>query len=248
MTENWRSFFCYVNDSLASIFVNLGLRNDAPILSKPWLLWIWVYFQSPRADGLPHTKEAPEIFKVEDDLTEQLSRNCGAIFAGRITTEGRREFYFYGESRIGFSETVATALADFGGYRFDTGEQEDSLWEQYLNVLYPSVEDLERIRNRDLLDVLEEKGDVLTAAREVEHWMYFPSDASRASFRKAAVTAGFRIASDSKVEGELPFGISIVRTQSVEQAIIDGIVIQLLRLTRKFRGEYDGWGTSLIRQ
>jgi len=248
MTENWRSYFCNVNDSLASIFVNLGLRNDVPILSKPWLLWVWLYFQSPRADGLSETKEAPEIFKIEDALTQQLSRSCGAILSGRITTEGRREFYFYGETRIGLSEAVATALADFPGYRFDIGEQEDSLWEQYLNVLYPSAEDLERIKNRDLLDVLEEKGDVLTAAREVEHWMYFPTEASRASFRKAAVEAGFRIASDSKVAGALSFGISIVRTQAVEQAIIDATVIELLNLTRQFRGEYDGWETPVITQ
>ena len=112
MTENWRSYFCNVNDSLASMFVNLGLRNDAPILSKPWLLWVWFYFQSPRADGLSDAKEAPEIFKIEEALTLQLSRNCGAILCGRITTEGRREFYFYGETRSGFSESVATALAD----------------------------------------------------------------------------------------------------------------------------------------
>jgi hypothetical protein len=127
MTEDWRSYFCNVNDSLASIFVNLGLRNVVPILSKPWLLWVWVYFRSPRPDGLSDTKEAPEIFKIEDALTLQRSRNCGAILSGRITTEGRRELYFYGETRSGFSEAVATALADFEGYRFDTGEQEDSL-------------------------------------------------------------------------------------------------------------------------
>jgi regulator of RNase E activity RraB len=110
------------------------------------------------------------------------------------------------------------------------------------------VEDLERIKNRDLLDVLEQKGDVLTAAREVEHWMYFPSEASRASFRKAAVEAGFRIASDSQVEGGLPFGISVVRTQAVEQALIDATVIELLHLTLQLQGEYDGWETPVITQ
>jgi hypothetical protein len=79
--------------------VNLGLRNDVPILSTPWLLWVWVYFRSPRPDGLSDSKEAPEKFKIEDALTQQLSQNCGAVLSGRITTEGRREFYFYGETR-----------------------------------------------------------------------------------------------------------------------------------------------------
>jgi len=248
MTDNWKSYFCNVNDSPASIFVNLGVRDDVPISSKPWLLWVWVYFQSPRADGLSDDKEGPTLFKIEDALSLQLSRNCRAILCGRITTEGRREFYFYGETPDHFSATVTTALADFEGYKFDIGEQEDSLWEQYLNVLYPSAEDLERIKNRDLLDVLEEKGDVLSAAREVQHWTYFRSEASRASFRNAAVEAGFSIVSESRAKGDLPFGISVVRTQPVEQALIDATVIELLRLTQRFQGEYDGWETPVITQ
>jgi len=51
MTENWKPYLCNVNGKIASIFVDLGLRESVPIGSKPWLLWTWVHFQSPRADG-----------------------------------------------------------------------------------------------------------------------------------------------------------------------------------------------------
>lgn len=248
MTENWRSYCCRVNDSLASIFVDLGLRDHVPISAKPWLLWVWIYFQSPRADGLSDAKESPVLFKIEDALSSELSRACRTTLAGRITTEGRREFYFYGETRNGFGEAVATALKHFEGYKSDFGEQEDSLWEQYLNVLYPGAEDIEKIKNRDLLDVLEGKGDVLSAAREVQHWMYFNSKAARASFEKAVVDAGFRVVSQSQVEGDRPFGISVIRKQSVEQDLIDATVLELLRLTQQFQGEYDGWETPVITQ
>jgi hypothetical protein len=40
-------------------------------------------------------------------------------------------------------------VTGFDGYKFDVGEQEDSQWEQYLNVLHPSTEDLQRIANMD---------------------------------------------------------------------------------------------------
>jgi hypothetical protein len=73
---------------------------------------------------------------------------------------------------------------------YDAGEQEDSSWGQYLNVLYPSSQDLERIANMDLLDELVKKGDVLTVPREVQHWMSFRWEQSRALFRKAAIGAG----------------------------------------------------------
>jgi uncharacterized protein (TIGR01619 family) len=245
MTDNWKPYICNVNEKLASILVNLGLRESVPISSKPWLLWVWVYFQSPRADGLSDSKEAPTLYKIEDALAPALSRECRAILSGRITTEGRREFYFYGETETGFRNAVKDAMNGFEGYRFDVGEQEDSSWNQYLNVLYPSLEDLERIANTDLLDALVKRGDVLTIPREVQHWASFRSEQSRALFREAARGAGYGIVGETESEGEFPFGISVTRTQSIEQKLIDETVIELLRLCRTFNGDYEGWETQV---
>jgi uncharacterized protein (TIGR01619 family) len=248
MTENWKPYLCNVNNKIASIFVNLGLRESVPIASKPWLLWTWVYFRSPRPDGLSDGKEAPTLYKIEDALDLCVCRACRAIPCGRITTEGRREFYFYGETKDGFRKAVREALTGFEGYEFDVGEQEDSLWEQYLNVLYPSPDDLQRIANMDLLDVLVKQGDVLSVAREVQHWLYFPSESSRAQFRNVAATVGYKIVSESSNQGKLPFGISVARTQSVDQNSIDSTVIELLNFSRRFDGEYDGWETPVVTQ
>jgi hypothetical protein len=78
MSDNWKPYLCNVNEKLASIFVNPGLRGEAPILSKPWLLRTWVYFQTPRADGLSDSKEAPTFYKIEDALDLCVSRACQA--------------------------------------------------------------------------------------------------------------------------------------------------------------------------
>jgi hypothetical protein len=99
MGDDGTSYFSNVNDQLASIFVNLGLLvGDAPIASKPWLLGVWVYLLSPRPDGLSASGEAPTLFMIEEALHALIGRNCHAIPCGRFTTEGRREFYFYGET------------------------------------------------------------------------------------------------------------------------------------------------------
>jgi uncharacterized protein (TIGR01619 family) len=250
MTDDWTSYFCNVNGKLASIFINLGLGSEAPIRSKSWLLWVWVYFQTPRPDGLSDGGEASTLFLIEDALNLQVGRNCRAIPCGGITTDGRREFYFYAETKDTLKAAVETALAGFSGYKFWWGEKEDSQWEQYFKVLYPSERDLQRIKNRDLLDVLVKQGDVLTAARKVQHWMYFPSKESRASFRAEAASAGFKIGSESEstVQGNCPFGLTVFRTQSIEQSQIDTTVIELLELADRFGGEYDGWETPVITQ
>ena len=248
MTENWKPYICNVNDKPASILVNLALRAAVPQVSKPWLLWTWVYFQSPRQDGLSDSKEAPTLYKIEDALSLRICGDCRAILSGRITTQGRREFYFYGETKKGFREAVEAALSRFPEYRFSAGDQLDSGWEQYLNVLYPTPEDLERIANMDLLDELVKKGDVLTVPREVQHWMSFRSEQSRALFREAAAGAGYGIVGETQSDGEFPFGISVARTQSVEQRLIDQTVIELLKLCCSFNGDYEGWETPVVTQ
>jgi hypothetical protein len=143
---------------------------------------------------------------------------------------------------------VKAALEGFEGYRFDVGTKQDSEWEQYLNVLYPSDEDLQRIANMDLIDVLEGQGDVHTVPREVQHWIYFASEQSRTLFQNAAITAGFKVLSESVSTRDFPFGIVLARTQSVEQNSIDATVIELVRLSRCFDGEYDGWETPVVMQ
>jgi uncharacterized protein (TIGR01619 family) len=248
MADNWKPYLCNVNGKIASIFVNLGLRESAPMASKPWLLWTWVYFLTPRPDGLSDSKEAPTLYQIEDAVNLSVSTACRAIPCGRITTEGRREFYFYGETKDGFRHAVQAALKGFDGYKCDLGDQEDPQWNQYFDVLYPSDEDLQRIANMDLLDVLEQKGDVLTVAREVQHWMYFHSESSRDLFRDAAVAVGYRIVSESITEGDSPLGIVVARTHSIEQASIDSTVIELLHLSKRFDGEYDGWETPVVTQ
>jgi len=90
------------------------------------------------------------------------------------------------------------------------------------------------------------KGDVLTVPREVQHWLYFRSEQSCALFRDAAIAAGFKVVSEPSSKGDLPFGIVLARTQSVEQESIDRTVIELLHLSRRFDGDYDGWETPVV--
>ena len=245
MAENWKSYFCNVNDKLASIALNLGL--EAPIPHKAHLLWVWVYMKSPRADDLADSGEFETLSAIEQELARHLGNKFGAVEAGRITTDGRREFYFYGEHAGEFKSAVHDVLSRFKDYKFDSGTQEDAEWEQYLNVLYPSDEDMERIKNRDVLDVLTKHGDTLTPIRDVHHWVYFCSARDREWFAAEAREIGYKVEDEPKLdEGERQFGLVITRDQSVTRDQIDEAVIELFRLAKEVDGDYDGWEAQLI--
>ncbi len=246
--KGWKPYLCNVNNKPASILVDLELRKMAPIEAKPWLLWVWVYFQSPRSDGLSSANEAPILYEIEDALYPQVSSTCNALLCGRITTEGRREFYFYGETDVDFRRAVEIALSGFKKYKFDLGQKRDPSWEQYINVLYPWPEDLQKIANMDTLDVFAKQGDVHSVLRAVQHWLYFPSNQARNLFRSAALAAGFKIDSETTSKSELPFAISVVCVQPIDQISIDTTVLELMNLCQNFGGDYDGWEAPVITQ
>jgi uncharacterized protein (TIGR01619 family) len=135
----------------------------------------------------------------------------------------------------------------FPSYQFDSGEKADPNWDQYHNVLFPPPEELQKIANRDVLDVLRGHGDVHSNLRKVEHWVYFASESARASFKNEVVSRlAYQVTSETTVEGERPFGISLTRVQAVEQDAIDQAVIELLHMAQRFGGEYDGWETEVM--
>jgi uncharacterized protein (TIGR01619 family) len=247
MSDEWNFYFCNVNDALASIAVDLGLHKLTPDQTRPILLWVWVYLNMRRSDGLSDSNEFNSLVAIEKSITQTLNQKFDAVLCGRITTNGRREFYYYAPHSESFEPTMSNVMAQFRGYEFAAGFQADPVWKQYLNVIYPSDENRQRIENRSVLESLERQGDSLKVPRDVIHWVYFPTEIDRDGFWVAIQPLEYRIQSHLVRAGEeLPFGLCVVRFQSVKQAEIDEAVIELFRHAKEFHGDYDGWETEVI--
>ena len=249
MPGDWNFYLCTVNDILASVFLDLELRKAVPDKTRPTLLWVWVKMKTPRGDGLSDSSEFESLKAIEEKLTEKMAEHLGAVFCGRITTAGRREFYYYAPRSEPLAQTVNLAASGFHGYKFAWGQQADAEWSQYLNVLYPNEEQLQCISNRNVLAALEKEGDPLKAPRDIWHWIYFQTAAEREKFLAAATKLNYRV--EPNPEGgpdDFPFGLEIVRFQSIDPFDVDEAVIELFRLAKAHRGDYDGWETQVISQ
>jgi regulator of RNase E activity RraB len=248
MPSDFNFYLCNVNEKLSSIFVDLSLRRDAPDPYRNLLLWIWVTMNFPRPDGLSDGSEMPKLSQIEDELSAALTP-LDAVFAGRITGDNRREFYFYLQSSSEPKSAVRSTMKAHPEYKFTSGSQEDSSWQQYLGLLCPSDEQMQAISNRNTLEAMREQGDTLTIPREVNHWIYFNNDAERESFSQAAVAAGYSIDSESSFETpkeQLSYGLRLHQTQPIDQGAIDVTTLELFRLSRQFNAEYDGWESEAI--
>lgn len=251
MSDEWDFYFARVNDAVASIFVDLGLKADAPNDKRPWLLWVWVEMQSPRPDGLSSGEEAPKLYEIEESLNSMIPPVCGAQLVGRITGSNRREYYFYGEEPGELDAAVERAMKTFESYGFQTGSAFQPDWEQYLGLLYPSATNLQRMMNRRVLDTLAEQGDVHEQPRKVDHWLEFPSAQARAAARSTLEAIEFAIEGEYEAEepeAALPHSLVVSRVDSVDTHTINGITLELARLAGEHGGNYDGWECPVTKE
>jgi hypothetical protein len=244
MSDDWDFYFAKVNDAVTSIFVDLGIRPDAPNEKRPWLLWVWVDMKSPKPDGLSSNSEAKTLHEIGEALDAMVSPVCGAQLVGRITGSGRREYYFYGEEPGELAAAAERAMKLFADYKYEAGSTFQPDWEQYLELLYPSDSNLQRMYNRRVLEALAKDGDVHEAPRKVDHWMDFASAETRAACRSTLEAIDFAIEDEyaSEEPGEpLPFSLVVSRVDSVDTHTINGITIELARLADENGGRYHGW-------
>lgn len=250
MSDNWEMYFTTVDEEPAAILVDLGIGDDSPDSERPMLLWAWIHMKSPTEDGFASEDEEPLLTQIEDTFIDAVELTTDAVLVGRITTCGRREFYFYAKSSDGFEDTIAEAMQPYADYEYETGEHADDEWAQYFDVLFPAPEDAQQIFNRRVIEQLSDSGDTLTTPRPVDHFACFPSADERMSFIAAAKEAGCEVAGeehDEDPDTQFPYSVSLKKVSPVDLETIDEITFELFELARENGGEYDGWGAEVVK-
>jgi hypothetical protein len=243
MSDEWDFYPLRVDDEPASIYLDLGLGRDAPIESQPHMAYIRVFMRQPRPDGLSSNEEFDDLVKVEDSLTERFSGGGGnATYAGRNTSSGNRDFYFYTADPVAFAESVEATMTDHPHYQFEIGSRPDPEWDVYFGFLYPSPDDLQRILNRRVTDNLAAHGDNLSEPRPIDHLAYMPTAASAADLRDFLRGQGFAI-DEPRIEGG---SVALAFKRSDRPDRIDEVVVPVARRVQELGGEYDGWGCEVV--
>jgi hypothetical protein len=249
LSDEWDFYFARIDDAVSSVFVDLGVKADAPLEKRPWLLWMWVVMRTPKDDGLASNEESPVLQALGEALDATVSATCGGQLVGRVTGNGRREFYFYAAEPGELASAVAGVMKNFPDYHHESGSTFQPGWEQYF-TLYPSESNLERMHNRHRLASLARDGDVHETPRKVEHWFSFVNPDMREPCRDTLIAIEFVLEEESESDDlgeELPYVLVVSRVDSVDLRTINGITIELARLAREHRGRYDGWECAVTR-
>lgn len=246
--EKWDFYFCKINDKKASIFIDFGLNDIAPIDNLALAYWITLPMNNPRQDGLSSNEESKKLFEIEDGLLEALKDKIDFKYVGRLTNVSKRYFFFYVQDTILIDKLVSDYMVKHHDYTFELDYKEDKDWEIYFNFLYPSPKEFKSLMNRHVIDNLVKNGDKLTKSREVDHWIYFKTDQDRKLFLDKIKSTGFTIVNKScdKNWGKYIYGLQIKKVSKVDCDSMDDYVLYLSKMADETNGEYDGWETQII--
>jgi hypothetical protein len=114
----------------------------------PYAAYVKLRMNAPRPDGFSSNEEFATLNTIEDALVASLTETSTTLYVGRLTSEWRREFFFYASDVSDWRERVSEFAAMHPGYAFDNGSHEDPDWRCYLEFLRSSPVDRQRIENR----------------------------------------------------------------------------------------------------
>jgi uncharacterized protein (TIGR01619 family) len=245
--EDWDFYFSNVDDFIGSFYVDLGLSKISPVKDNPNLVWISLKMNNPREDGLSSNEESETLYAIEDRIQEFISKNHTAIYAGRLTNNNNRDFYFYFGDTTLYDKTFSEAMVAFPSYTYDFDIKEDPEWCSYTDFLYPNPRQFQCIQNRKVVDNLEENGDPLTKERQVDHWIYFNKKNDKENFLLKIKDKGFQIINQNfdKESPDFPYSLHIARVDKVDIDSVNDYILNLWELAELCNGNYDGWQTSL---
>ena len=95
--------------------------------------------------------------------------------------------------------------------------------------------------DRKTVQALIAHGDPLTKARQVDHWIYFPTARRRDGFVGEVEALGFSASVHDDGNEPNRHCACVSRVDRVDLASIHAVVMTLFAAARRHAGTYDGW-------
>jgi regulator of RNase E activity RraB len=247
--EDWDTYINeFENNLLSSVAVDLAFANSAEAKLRTNVIIVRIRVDSIRNNGMPAENQLKKLNMAEDELAAMFTDKFQAIYTGRFTKDGKRDFYFYSNDTLNYRIAIAQTLNPMG-ISWMAKAQADTGFSNYFNVLYPTDKQLESIKNRRAVDNLKEKGDVLTAPRKINHFIFFKTEKDRKDYAFTVQDNGFTVENAGKEMGVIarPYTLEISRIDKVDYNSIDKVTLYLWELALKYSAKYDGWETFVVK-
>lgn len=244
---NWAVYRSFVDSKYSVVAVDLAFQAEAPISKYPNVLWFSIRFNALKERGMPTQSEVNAIKALEDVFIPRVLRELKAVYVGRLTSNGARDYYLYATHSEFTPKLISWFKEQYPKRQFQYGGKKDSDWSGYLSFLYPKPRQLQSIMNERVIENLLKEGDNLKNKRQIDHMVYFKTKTNRQAFLTEIQKLGFSKMSeqDDAKDKKYPFALNFDRKDAATEDSIERIFDALWPLVEKYEADYDGWGCEI---
>lgn len=238
--HDWENYVVSLNGRPVSINVDLGLKPNVPVLDLPYVIIARVKLNHANEWGMPDQEEIEVLDKLEEKMVENLTRYQGAVFVGRFTQRGIREFYFYSSDTTKYQFSIGNVLQESSTYQWLAQAKRDAEWENYLSVLFPSALDLLLIESRRKADENVKKNPTASQV-SVLHYFEFQQEAAVKKFLQSPVCAQYNVNQLLKNAPSSSISLLLAAKATVNRKWVESTIPVLFSESKKHGGLYKGW-------
>lgn len=223
---------------------NIEIEMDAGEYKEdyPWLFSVFVKYA-----GLDDSSESYEEFlETKESLIIAIEYEDKAKYLGSRIVDVWSEFYFCASTPKELDSMVTSMLKDTG-YSYESNIIKDKKWNFYETQLFPKELELAHLQSDKIIFLLEEEGEDLTIARDVEHYVSFTTPTQKNRFINTLELDGFEFKDDISSE-EFENGVALVKNHAVTEEEVRKVVTQLFSKVKENQGYYEGWSTTLVNE
>jgi hypothetical protein len=247
MQEYWELYMKNLEGKVASVQFNAGISMEIEELryTHPTIAYVKAKLKEPKENGLLFKDEEPEILYMEDKLEASMIKFRIGKYVGRIISDGYVTFLYYVQFTYNWEDFIEFALNEHQEYEITHGYSDDSEWNYYKKLLYPTDKEWQIIQNHKVCDNLKKQGDNLYLERLVEHKLFFLNEDKKDILIDKLKEMGFKV-KDNIVNKEGIEGLHFFRLDNVFYHHIDELTLELIDIAKTHNAQYDGWETSAL--
>jgi hypothetical protein len=206
----------------------------------PWLFSVFVKYDS--SDISLDAYE--EFLETKESLIIAIEYEDKAKYLGSRVVDGWSEFYFCASSSKELTSMVSAIFKDTG-YVYESNIVKDKKWGFYELQLFPRELEFIHIQSSKIIFLLQEEGDDISIARDVEHYISFLTPTQKNRFLNTLDISGFSFKDDISSD-EFENGVALVKNHAVSEEDVKKVVEELYLKVKEDDGYYEGWSTTLV--
>ena len=239
---HWAGYRATLQNKPAIVSLDLALESDTELSH---LLTMTLVFSQLRTDGsdLPTEAELDAIEPLQLRLEGMLERTDVA-YAGRVTTQGKRNYYWYGTQQAlsAFAENDFAKFSEKANRAVSLAIVEDADWNLYYQTLCPDEEQLNAINNQETLFELAKDGMPMVGCYELAFHFAFEKEENLKACLEELVTEDFELVEEFFSEEDNVFVLTVSRAVELDLDYLNQTTWYLRQTVLEHKGDFDGWG------